>query len=166
MKKTILSLVALVALSAGALSAQNPAVDSRTATATITIPTLLHIDVTNLAVDFPSPSFDDFDATYVDASSSASVIDTRGNVLHDVTIAADAATFTGPYAKNADDLEWSIDGGSSWSPLLTTENDVATGVSRGLNTNVATVSYRLMLDAANDIPGDYSLNFTYTVVPN
>ncbi|MFW5946971.1 MAG: hypothetical protein ACOCUW_00650 [Gemmatimonadota bacterium] len=165
MKKTLGSLIMLMAVSAGALSAQDPAVESRTATATITIPTLLHIDVTNTAVAFPQPSFDDFDVGHVDASSPASVIDTRGNVVHDVTIAADAATFTGPWEKPADDLGWSLDG-SSFTNLTTTEADVATGVAQGSNSNVATVSYRMALDQANDVPGDYSLDFTFTVVPN
>lgn len=166
MKKTILSLVALVVFSAGALDAQSPALDNRTATASITIPTLLHIDVSNLTVDFPNPSFDDFDAGFVDATTDPSQIDTRGNVLHDVQIAADFASFTGPYAKPAGDLRWSIDGGTSWTDLTTSTTDVATAVSRGANTNVATVNYRMRLNATDDIPGDYSLDFTYTVVAN
>ena len=162
MRKTILGLVVLMAVSAGALSAQT----SQTGTATITIPTLLQIDVTNLTVSFPSPTFADFTAGTIAPSSGASVIDTRGNVVHDVTIQASAATFTGPYAKSASDLQWSTDGGSSWTGLSTTATDVATAVARGAHAGVATVDYQLALDEAADLPGSYSLDFTYTVVVN
>lgn len=166
MRKTILAAMAVLTVSAGALSAQNPAVESRSGTATITIPTLLHIDVTNLAVTFDSPSFDDFTAGSIGANSGASVIDTRGNVVHDVTIEADNAAMTGPYAKPATDLEWSVDGGSTWSGLSTTAADVATAVSRGANSGVASVVYQMLLREADDVPGSYSLDFTYTVVAN
>lgn len=166
MRKAFLALAILAALSAQGVSAQNPAVSSRTGTAQITIPTLLHIDVSNLAVSFGSPTFDDFDAGLIAATSGASVIDTRGNVVHDVTIVADAAAFTGPYTKPASDLQWSIDGGTSWTSLSTTATDVATAVARGTNASVATVDYQLLLDAALDVPGTYSLDFTYTVVAN
>ncbi|NIP81165.1 MAG: hypothetical protein GWM90_18885 [Gemmatimonadetes bacterium] len=164
MRRIVLA-AALMALSAAGLDAQNPAVSSRTGTATIVIPTLLHIDVTNLTVSFPSPTFDDFTAGSIAASSGGSVIDTRGNVIHDVTIEAATANMSGPAAKPASDLQWSTDG-SAWTGLSLTAADVATAVARGSNANVATVLYQMLLNETNDVPGTYSLDFIYTVVPN
>ncbi|MFW6331392.1 MAG: hypothetical protein ACOC3J_06670 [Gemmatimonadota bacterium] len=164
MRKTILAVVAAMVVSAGALSAQE-AVASRGGTATITIPTLLHIDVTNLSVEFDAPSFTDFTAEMIEANSEASVIDTRGNVVHDVTIEADAENMAGPWSKPASHLEWSTDG-SNWTGLSTSAADVVTGVARGSNATVASVLYRMVLDEEEDVPGTYTLDFTYTVIAN
>lgn len=167
MRKIMLAFVALVAFVPG-LAAQNPAVDNRTATATITIPTLLHIDVSELAITFASPTFDDFDATEILASSAPSVIDTRGNVAHDVTIQASAATMTstGAGTKPAGDLQWSADAGTSWNALTTSAVDVVTALTTGSHSGAATVDYKMLLDETTDLPGTYTLQFVYTVVAN
>lgn len=158
-------LVVAASLGGSALEAQTTA----SANASITIPTLLSIDVDALAVTFDQPDFADYDAGFVQ-SVVTSVIDTRGNVVHDVTIEADAATMSysagpGPDPlKPASDLQW--DAGSGWSGLTTTAVDVVAGLARGVNAGAASVTYRILLDEAADIPGTYSLDFTYTVVAN
>ncbi|HUG40066.1 MAG TPA: hypothetical protein VMM12_06265 [Longimicrobiales bacterium] len=140
------------------------------ASASITIGTLLSVSVDQPSVTFPQPTFADYDAGEI-AGSVTSAVSTRGNVSHDVTIAADAAqmTYSGtetPPAKPSTDLQWSNDGGASWFGLSTTAANVATALPQGTNPTAATVAYQILLDEANDYPGTYSLNFTYTVVAN
>ena len=165
MKNLAMMLVTVATLSASGVSAQTAA-----ASASITIPQLLSIGVTNTTVTFAQPAFTDYDAGEITATSAASVITTRGNVVHDVTVAANAAAFTWAGTgtdpvKGAGDLQWSKDG-STWNPLSTTATDVLTALGRGSNAAAATVNYKMLLNEANDIPGTYSLNFTYTVVAN
>lgn len=157
--------VAAVLMMASAVSAQ-----SVHGSASIHVPSLLTFNVTNTTVTFNDPTFADFDAGLIGASSLGSVISTRGNVPHVVQIAADAATmtYTGsetlPSPKSASDLQWATDG-STWSGLSTTDTDVAT-YTRGAHADATTVTYQMLLDIANDYPGDYSLAFTYTILAN
>lgn len=142
------------------------------ASASITIPTLLQITVDEVAVTFDAPTLNDY-LTGSLTSAVTSVIGTRGNVTHDVTIIADDPTMGFvPSAGGADplkpasDLEWSIDGGGAWTGLSTTAANVVAGLGRGNNAAAASVNYRMLLDEASDEPGTYTLGFTYTVVAN
>jgi hypothetical protein len=163
-KLTAMLLGAFVLFGATSLAAQN-------ATATVTVPMILSISLTGNSFDFV-PTQTDFDADSM-AAGGTSVLSTRGNVPHEIDITADAAAFsftedTGhPYAdpnKPASDLHWSA--GSGWTPLSTTAAPIVQNLARGAHASAATVSYYLMLNYANDVPGTYTLGFTYTVVPN
>lgn len=166
MRKLTMALAVVAAMyGVQGASAQNTEVN---AGASITIPQLLSIDVSNTAVTFAQPALADWNAGYIGNSSAASVVDTRGNVTHRVTISADAATMG--YAgdeddplKPAGDLQWSNSGGS-FAGLTTGGANVVSGLSRGSNTAAAEVSYRMLLSDAADVPGTYSLAFTFTVV--
>lgn len=166
MKKLMIAALAMVAFGAANVSAQ-----TASASASVTVPTVLSITVTNQNIAFPSATATDFTNGYVGTATSSS-IDTKGNVVHDVTIQADAATFTYTGAetdpnKGASDLLWSSNGGTSWTALDNAAAvDVATALARGVNSGAATVDYRIALSLTNDVPGDYSLGFTYTVVAN
>jgi hypothetical protein len=164
MKRIALALVAALVL-VGAEEAR--AQTSVQGSASITIPTLLSIDVSNTTVTFDQPDLTDYATGSIGMSSGASVIETRGNVTHRVTIEADAATMTGPTAKPASALQWGTGGtGGAFTGLSTTAADVVAGLTRGTHTSAAEVSYRMVLDEAADEPGTYSLAFTYTVVSN
>ncbi|MEJ2678029.1 MAG: hypothetical protein P8174_03015 [Gemmatimonadota bacterium] len=163
-KLTVTLLGAFVLFGATSLAAQ-------TATATVTVPMILSISLTGNSFDF-GPTQTDFDADSM-AAGGTSVLSTRGNVPHEIDITADAASFTFtqnttyPYSdpsKPASDLHWST--GSGWTPLSTAATPVVQNLARGAHATAATVSYYLMLSYANDVPGTYALNFTYTVVPN
>lgn len=165
MKKLMIAALAMLAFGAMDVSAQ-----SETGNATVTVPEVLAITVDQTTIAFPNATAGDFTTGYVDAGTQ-SVIDTRGNVVHDLTINANNGTFgftpSGGAAdpnKPASDLQWST--GSGYTGLTTSQADVATALTRGVNTGAATVSYRILLDLTADVPGDYSLGFTYTVVAN
>jgi len=166
-KLTMTILGAFLLVNAAQVSAQ-----SQAANASVTIPEVLAITVDQTNIAFPAVTAADFTAGYVDAGVT-STIDTRGNVVHDVTIQADAAAFTyvgsaspAP-SKPAADLSWSNDGGTSFTAIdNAAATDVATALARGVNAGAAAITYRIGLDLASDPPGDYSLAFTYTVVAN
>lgn len=165
MRKLTMALLALALPAAAAAQSQN-------ANATVTIPEVLAITVDQTNIAFPNVTVTDFANQYVDAGVT-STIDTRGNVVHDITIQANAASFnyagtaTPAPVKPASDLLWSNDGGSSFNAIDdVTAADVATALSQGVNAGAASVTYRIALDLATDAPGDYSLGFVYTVVAN
>lgn len=171
MRKHGLALFAALALfGATGVAAQEPAPVN--AEASITIPTLLEITLDETTVTFGQPTLADYTTGHVPGDVT-SVVSTRGNVAHDVTIVADDPTmgFT-PSAGGADplkpasDLVWSADAGGNWTGLSTTSADVATALARGTNAAAASVTYRMLLNEATDEPGTYTLGFTYTVVAN
>lgn len=165
MKKLTIAVLAMLAFGATDLTAQATA--GQSATATVTIPSVLAINVTNTSIAF-NPTAANFAAGFV-AGENASGIQTRGNVSHDLTIQADAASFTYSGSespaptKAASDLLWSLDG-SNFTPISTSEQNLGS-FGRGVN-SAATVYYRVALDYLADAPGAYTLGFTYTITAN
>lgn len=170
MRTTLSTLLGVIALlGASDVAAQTTA----NGTATITIGQVLYINVTNTAVTFPNPTGADYAATpaAVTATSGQSVIDHAGNITHDVEIASsadffDAINVANDGMKPSTHLEWSSDGGTSWTGVSTAPVDVVTAAAAGLYTGAATIDYRMLLDHTTDAPDTYTLDFTYTVVAN
>lgn len=159
---TVTLFVALAVMGATEARAQEA---TAPASASITIPTVISIEVTNAAVAFPSPTIEDFEEGEIAMSSPASVIRTRSNLAHGVTIEADDPEMSGPGEKPASHLLWGTDGAAgSFTPLSMSAADVVTGLARGVHNSAAEVWYRMVLDAATDAPGTYSLAFTYTAI--
>ena len=136
----------------------------------ITIGTVLYISAANTSVAFAAPTGTNFDAGYLN-STTTTAITHRGNVRHSITVAAGAATMTasgggsGPDAarttKPASDLRWSTDG-STYAGLSTSAAAVRSAVARGAYSDL-NVQYQMALSYADDTPGTYALNFVYTV---
>ena len=157
-----LSLAALLLLSAAPLGAQAQAI----ASASIQVPTLLRIEVTDAAVAFPAPGLADFSAGFVLAGSGPPRVRTRGNVPHRVQLSAATAVLTGsaPEAtKPVQDLQWSTDG-AAWTSLGTSPVDLAL-LPPGLHPDAAGVRFRLLLDLASDLPATYHVDLVFTAVP-
>lgn len=166
--------VALLVMGAGLFVATGAAAQtSANASASITIPTLLEITVTNTTVGFPAPALADFTTGSIGSNTGSSAVSTRGNVVHDVEVVTaggvTSMTYTGTETptptKPVSDLEWSTDG-TNWNGLSDTPADVLTALGRGVNNNAAAVQYRMLLDLATDAPGTYDLAFVYSVVAN
>jgi hypothetical protein len=168
------------AVAAGALlvtvaAADASAQQTRTGSATITIPEVLVFEANNTAVEFAAPTAADFDAQFKDASA-ATTLSHRANVRHSVTIQADQAAFeatnptpaTGGAAANAartkpaGDLMWSTNG-TSFNDLTTTAVKVVTQTAASGTAAQATVSYRVRLTWSQDTPGQYVLPFRYVM---
>jgi hypothetical protein len=171
MKKTLTLAAATVLVlgSADLLSAQQ----TRTGSATITIPEVLVFDATNTSVTFAAPGTADYDAGFK-AATASTVLSHRANVRHSLTIQADQASFTATNpspetaggavnaarVKPAGDLLWSTDG-ASFTALSTTAAKVVTQTAAGGTVNTGTVSYRVALGWGQDTPGQYTLPFRY-----
>jgi hypothetical protein len=160
-----------ILLAAAVLCALAPATGfaqtTRTATATITIPTVLFLDVTGTAINFANPTDAEFTAGVI-TTGTTSALTHRGNVVHNVTVHASTAAMLvsgTPSAKSASDLEWSLNGGT-WAGLSTTAATVVSAAAAGAHSGASTVSYRMNLNLANDVPATYTLGFVYSVVAN
>lgn len=182
MMKRSIAVVLGLSLVAGAQAAAQITVN---ASASITVPAVLYLDVTNTAVGFPVPTSADYDAGFIAQSTGSSVISHRGNVRHDVRIWTDQATMTGSAGTSASDpvsatkpvsdLLWSRDSFTSSHPLTqaataaaaTSADQVIVAQSpRGAYNNAETIDFRMNLSYANDTPGTYGVNFFYTVIAN
>lgn len=172
MSKTM-SLVLGAALAAGITGNLN-AQQTRTGSASITIPEVMVFDATNTAVTFAAPTVADFDATFK-AASANTVLSHRANVRHSITIQADQASFsatnpdpaTGGSAnaariKPASDLLWSTNG-TSFNALSTTAAKVVTQQGASGTATTGTVSYRIALGWSQDTPGQYVLPFRFVM---
>jgi hypothetical protein len=170
----LFSLAAGAALILGAttgLSAQQ----TRTGSATITIPEVMVFEATNTAVTFNAPTASDFDAQLI-AANASTVLSHRANVRHSVTIHADQAAFNASNPtpatgggtinaariKPAGDLSWSTNG-TSFTALTTTPTKVVTQTAASGTLNTATVDYQLALSWSQDTPGQYVLPFRYVM---
>lgn len=166
MWKTVSGVIAATALLLVAVPSSADA-QSESATATITVPEVLFVDIDVNSVDFPDATAADFEAGSITFGTSTT-LEHKGNVAHDVEITSSTGFFQnsgGDTSKPASDLEWSLNGGSSWNNGLgTTPAAVVTGAVAGQHTE--SVDYRLLLDYATDAPDTYDLEFTYTVVAN
>ena len=162
MKKLILCTAAIALFGAAATRAE--AQVTRNTTINLQIPELLFIDVTNDNLTLPAPTLADFDAGF--SRSTAHAVRHRGNLDHVITVApaASVTEWSGPAAKDVDDLQWSLDG-SAWN-IVTATVDVGTGVKGGFGLNPdIPVNWRSIL-AYDEPTGDYSIVVTYTSTAN
>jgi hypothetical protein len=110
------------------------------------------------------PDAEDYETASV-SGEETTVIETRGNVVHAVTIEADASEMSGGSGtKPAHHLEWSADAAGPFLGLATAPATVVADLARGRHAAAAEVWYRMLLDYETDEPGTYTLAFTYTVV--
>jgi hypothetical protein len=155
------------------------------ASASITVPAVLYLAVTNTAVGFGTPTATEYNAGFIAQTSGASVVSHRGNVRHDVRIWTDQANMTGSAGtfasdpvranKPVADLLWSNDGFTSSHPLTQAATAAAataadqvlvSQAARGVYDAAQTVNFRMNLSYTNDTPGTYSINFFYTAIAN
>jgi hypothetical protein len=164
MKQVALTLIAALMLFGASEGAAQVTVQGN---ATIEIAQVLYIGATGLDVTFPVPTLEDYDVGTVDGNGTT-VIETRGNVEHGVTIEADQAMMSGGNgAKPASHLQWRASATEgSFVDLETTAANVVMGLPRGKHTGAAEIWYRMALDYETDLPDTYTLAFTYTVVSN
>jgi hypothetical protein len=155
--------LALALVLAGWLPAAARAQEEVGVKLTVTVATVLYIDATNLDVTF-TPS-----AAVLQSGSMVapfySVLTHAGNVRHSVLLRALAGvwTSTNGVTKPVGELQWSTNGGTSWTSFSTTN---ATPVSNAVrNIYTRDVYYRVLLDPDSDQPGTYTLDFQFTILP-
>lgn len=141
---------------------------SQGSTAQFTVPTLIRLTVSPAIVDFGTLTDLDFDAGRKDALDPQEVR-VWSNRDWSLTVAATSATWTGPWAKPSTDLRWRVGAvdpkvtwyQGNWTALTTGSTMAATG-SRGANIAIK-FAFELLVNWANDLPGNYTLGFTYTL---
>ncbi len=109
------------------------------------------------AVDFPAPGLADFDAGYVD--SQAIRVQVRNNGPRrpwTLCIRSDDSAMDN--GKNIGDLQWQLEGSSTWTPLSTSDHFVA---QDNRNRNLM-LRFRILLDFAVDTPGLYQADMTWS----
>lgn len=137
--------------------------------ATITVPQVLYINVSNTNVTFQNPAAGDFNTGWIAADNTSS-LEHAGNVAYDVTAKSATAFFDAADAANDNtkpdsDLELSLDG-NTWTGLNTTDVLLLDAQGPGSSQGAAAdeVSYRVLLDYGVDAPDNqYSLDFVYTI---
>ncbi|MEJ2215698.1 MAG: hypothetical protein P8099_03680 [Gemmatimonadota bacterium] len=157
MKKLTAMLLGLFVLfGANSLAAQNSV--TATGNVSITIGSIAYINVPSPDVAFNNPTNTDFATGYIDANNTVAV-QYGSNAPHDLQIQLDQLG-----GKAVSDLEWSVDGGSSWTPMTTAAVNMVSQPAGGQEN--ATVNFRMLLNWATDAAGTYSGQLTYTVVAN
>jgi len=164
------SLKVLAVLVAGVMGVVSGMAQSVTAgsTAQFTVPTLIRLQLSTSVIDFGTLTIEDYDTGYKDAVG-AQIAYVWSNQKWTLTVAADSATWTGPWAKPASDLLLRV---SSAHPRV----DDYLGVFSGLTTGgfwlangrpggniYLKMDFRVLVSWDNDVAGDYSLGFTYTL---
>jgi fumarate hydratase class II len=173
--------VAVAALVAAApVQAQSCDVSSTSASAvnctvattlSMTMPSIMKLTLGGTAVTLATPAdIDAFNADGEDTTTTTGpTVDVRSNRSYRVQISS-AATFShtalsgaAQYLKPADELRWSVNGGTSSTPMSTTATDIASGSATNASTQ-KTVTYLTAYDITKDQPGAYSLAVTFTLV--
>jgi hypothetical protein len=141
---------------------------SQGSTATFTVPTLIRLTVDTATINFGSLTMDDYDLGYKELTSGQ-IVTVWSNRSWTLTVAANSATWDGPWAKPASDLQLRVANvskpvsyyASAYFGLSTTAANVAEGVPGG---NIAfTMDFKVLVSWDNDVAGNYSLGFTYTL---
>lgn len=166
------SLKVLAVLVAGVMGVVSGMAQSVTAgsTAQFSVPTLIRLEVSPNVIDFGTLTIDDYDNGYKDALG-AQIVSVWSNRTWTLTVAADSATWTGPWAKPASDLLLRV-ASVNRPDRITYLLDVLTGLTTAGFTIAQgqpggnfqhTMDFRVLVSWDNDVAGDYSLGFTYTL---
>lgn len=139
-------------------------------TATFTVPTLIRLELDTALIDFGTLTMNDYDQGYKDAVG-AQIVYVWSNRTWTLSVAADSATWTGPWAKPASDLELRVasvnkpERVTSYLNVLTGLTTAGFVIAEGLPAgNIQhTMDFRVVVSWDSDVAGDYSLGFTYTL---
>jgi hypothetical protein len=147
----------------------------QTGTVTISVGAVLSLDVTARTVTFPTVTQAHYEQGWATASAN-SLVTTRGNITHSVSMQATSAimgaTGSGARAdKPGSDLQVRLrPAGGAWgSPIGLTTGAVSVVSGRAAGNHSADrpeIEYRVLLNWTADRPGTYTLGFTYTIVAN
>lgn len=168
MKKILIAAAVLTVFGA------QDAVSQTTADANLsgTVQQTLAISLTNASVTFPAADAAAFDAGYTQVAGGT--LTHKGNVAHSVSIATAATNMTAAEVdgntgvarqdKPVGDVSVSTDGSNFTAVTSVTGAPVVPSAAAGEHEK--TLNYRMGLDWAQDTPGIYSLDVTYTIAAN
>jgi len=166
------SLKVLAVLVAGVMGVVSGMAASVTAnsTAQFSVPTLIRLQLDVTTINFGTLTIEDYDTGYKDALA-AQIVSVWSNDKWTLSVAANSATWTGPWAKPASDLLLRV-ASVNRPDRITYLLDVLTGLTTAGFTIAQgqpggnfqhTMDFRVLVSWDNDVAGDYSLGFTYTL---
>ena len=151
-------------------TAASPAPCTVTSTHSLTIPSLLTLSMTGftgpgtaMTLNAPTSMADFSSGPSIQMPTNGPSYQVSANRNYKVQISANAAQFTGPYAKPAGDLAWATSLAGTYAALTTTPTDVSTGGATALSAAVS-LFYKTTYNFATDVPGAYTLDVTFTLV--
>jgi len=149
--------------SCGATNAVAASCSPAGAQVTTTVQKIVRLTVTPASAALTAPT----DVTFA-ASGTGTVVDAglhvltvRANVNWAVTLTGSAWTGTGNNGKAIGDLEWTINGGTSYTATTNAAASMATGSATA--SAVTTVGYRTTWNLVSDGPGTYTMGLTFTI---
>ncbi|HVT39053.1 MAG TPA: hypothetical protein VHE78_08405 [Gemmatimonadaceae bacterium] len=130
---------------------------------TTTVQRIVFLSITPASFTLTAPTNADFVAsgTTTKVDLGAHVATVRANAAWTLTIQGAAWTGTGNNAKAVADLEYTKNGGTSYTTTTTSAVSLTTGAASGGTT--VTVGYRTTWTLATDSPGTYTMPLTYTL---
>ncbi len=168
--KSLKVLAVLVAGVMGVVSGMAQTSVQAGSTAVFTVPTLIRLELSVSTINFGTLTLEDYDTGYKDAVG-AQIVYVWSNRPWTLSVAANSATWTGPWAKPASDLLLrvaSVNRPERITYLLSTLTGLTTGgftLAQGQpgGNFQHTMDFRVLVSWDNDVAGDYSLGFTYTL---
>jgi hypothetical protein len=149
--------------SCGATNAVTATCSPAGAQVTTTVQKIVRLTVNPASAALTAPTDVTFAAsgvgTVVDAGLH--VLTVRANVNWAVTITGSAWTGSGNNAKAIGDLEWTINGGTSYTTTTNAAVSLTTGAATA--SAVTTVGYRTTWNLVSDGPGTYTMGLTFTI---
>lgn len=168
--KKLLSIVAGLALVAGistAAQAQQVTVTgasplSITTYVSVTVPTLLSLDVNDTSTAVTAPTATDFDNGYQDVASAV-IATVKSNTGYTLNIQGGSATWAGGSGtKVVADLLWGNTGPPAGTVMTTSPAVVSTSAT-GTASDAQTIDYRINWSYLTDTPGTYSMPVIFTL---
>lgn len=147
----------------------------QTADVTINVNPVLRLQLQSgddIAITLAEADYDAVDGTATKDAATETVLRVLSNLPWTVQVKAAAADFehTPPvpadptYDKPVADLELRRTGDPGYISLSAADQDVTTGNAGGFGANTFNVEYRIQSDVATDVPGEYTIELTYTVI--
>jgi hypothetical protein len=127
---------------------------------TTTVQRIVRLDVTPTSATLTAPTDVDFAAVNtVDKDDAGHALTIRTNAAWSVTITG--AAWTAPWAKPVGQLQFTTNGGTSYTPMTTTAQSIGSGAATV--TSALTVGYRTTWTLPTDVPGTYTMPVTFTI---
>ncbi|MBC7222477.1 hypothetical protein H5T56_05810 [Candidatus Bipolaricaulota bacterium] len=168
--KSLKILAVLVAGVMGVVSGMAQEGVTAGSTAVFTVPTLIRLELSTDLIDFGALTMDDYDLGYKDALG-AQIVYVWSNRPWTLSVAANSETWTGPWEKPSKDLQLRV-AAVNRPERITYLMDTLTGLSTDVITLAQglpggnfqhTMDFRVLVSWDNDVAGDYSLGFKYTL---
>ena len=169
MKRVRVLAVLMAGVVMGVVSGMGQSV-SADSTAVFSVPTLIRLVLNVTTIDFGTLTEADYDRGYKEAPG-AQIVSVWSNRRWILSVAAKEEQWTGQWAKPASDLRLRVASVNRPDRITDYLRDL-TGLTRGGFTIAEglpggnlqhTMDFRVLVSWENDVPGAYSLGFTYTL---